>query len=128
MHKSVLTLAGIGAALASAAPAAAQYYSAPPVPRYGYGYGNWQEVRELHARIDGIRRQIDWLDRRDAIDGRMADRLLDKANRIDRRLSDRARGGLDPREAGEVRYRIQQLEAQVHWARSGRPEGFFGWR
>ena len=128
MHKFVLSVAGVSAALALAAPAAAQYYPAPPSRAgayehgrgYGFGHGNWQEVREMRMRIDGIRRQIDRLDGRNAIRGRTANHLLDEANRIDRRLNDRARDGLDPREAGDIQFRIQRLEQQVQWARAGR--------
>ena len=35
---------------------------------------------------------------------------------IERRLRDRARRGLDPREAGEIQYRIQRLEQRVQFA------------
>ncbi|HEV2596581.1 MAG TPA: hypothetical protein VGU01_15425 [Sphingomicrobium sp.] len=136
MRKSVLYLAGVGATLALAAPAVAQYYPAPPPPASGYGYGRgyafghgaWQEVRELRMRIEGIRRQIDQLDRREAISGRAADRLLDEANKIDRRLSDRARDGLDPRATGDIQFRIQHLEQQVQWARAGRWDRSHDWR
>jgi len=130
MHKSVVPIAALVAVFAFAAPAAAQYYPAPPMPapRYGYGYGDWQQVRQLRMRIEAIRHQIDALDRRDAIGGRTADRLLDQANKLDRRLSDRARRGLDPREAGDIQFRIQRLEQQVQWAREGRWERFRDWR
>ena len=127
MRKMIISLAAAGVALAVASPAAAQYYPAPqPAPGYGQGYGqgygrgNWQQVRELRVRLDMIRRQIDRLDRRDAIRGRTADRLRNEADRIEERLRDRARGGLDPREVGEIRFRIQRLEQQVQWARQGR--------
>ena len=131
MRKMVLSFAAATAALAVAAPAAAQYYQAPPpAPGYGqgyghgYGHGNWQQVRDLRVRIDMIRRQITRLDRRDAIRGRTADRLLNEADRIDRRLRERARGGLDPREAADLHYRVQRLEQQVQWARAGRWDRF----
>jgi len=134
MRKFVLSFAGVGAALALAAPAAAQYYPGRPPAGvyehgrgYGFGYGNWQEVRVLRTRIDGIRRQIDRLDRHEAIRGRTADHLLDEANRIDRRLSDRARDGLDPREAGDIQFRIQRLEQKIQWAQAGRWDRFRDW-
>jgi Spy/CpxP family protein refolding chaperone len=130
MRKIVLSLAAAGAALVFAAPAAAQYYpgSQQPGPGYGrgygYGHGNWGEVRELRMRIDRIRQQIVRLDHRDAIANRAANRLMHEANEIGRRLNDRARGGLDPREAGAIRYRVQRLEQQVQWAREGRWDRF----
>jgi hypothetical protein len=127
MRKIVLSVAAAGAALAFAAPAAAQYYPAPqPAPGYGYGYrhGNWGEVRDLRIRIDRIRGQIVRLDHRDAIGNRAADRLMHEANEIGRRLDYRARDGLDPREAGEIRFRVQRLEQQVQWARERRWDRF----
>jgi hypothetical protein len=118
MRRIVLCIAAAGAALIAASPAAAQYY---PQPQRGYGFqNNWGEVRSLQARIDNVERQISRLDRRDVIGGRRADRLLDEANRIDRRLREKARNGLDPREAGEIQFRIQRLEQQVQVALNDR--------
>src|SRR5439155_24018051 len=127
MRKMILSIAGAGAAMIAASPAAAQYYPQPQPAPYGYnnGYnngfrGNWGQVRALQQRIDNVERQIARLDRRDVIRGRSADRLPDEANRIDRRLRERARGGLDPREAGDIQYRIQRLEQQVQMALNDR--------
>jgi tetrahydromethanopterin S-methyltransferase subunit G len=119
MRKVILSLAAAGAALIVAAPAAAQYYPAPPAPGYGYNNGfrgNFGEVRALQQRIDNVERQIDRLDRRDRVGDRTADRLRDEAQNIERRLHERARGGLDPREAGDIQYRIQRLEQRVQFA------------
>lgn len=125
MRKMIFTLAAAGAALAVASPAGAQYYPGPqPGPGYGYGHGNWQQVRELRARIDMIKGQIVRLDHREAIGNRAADRLMHEANEIDRRLRDRARDRLDPREAGDIQYRVQRLEQQVQWARERRQDRF----
>ena len=129
MRRIVLSLVAAGAALAAASPAAAQYYPARPVPApapgYGYGHGyGFGQVRELQIRLDRIERQIDRLDRRDRIGDRMADRLRNDANRIEERLHRRARGGLDPREAGDIQYRLQRLEQQVQWARERRWDRF----
>lgn len=122
MRKIVLSLAAAGAALAAASPAAAQYYPQPQPAPYGYnGYGNgmrgnWGEVRGLHERIDNVERQIDRLERRDRVGDHTADRLRDEARGIERRLQERARGGLDPREAGDIQYRLQRLEQRVQFA------------
>lgn len=119
MRKMLLSLAAAGAALVAASPAAAQYYPPPPVPAPGYGngfQGNWGEVRELRARIDNVERQIDRLERRDRVGDRTADRLRDEARGIENRLRERARGGLDPREAGDIQFRIQRLEQRVQFA------------
>jgi hypothetical protein len=120
MRKIVLSVAAAGAALIAASPAAAQYY---PQGRPGYGYNNgygFGQVRALQERINNVERQISRLDRRDVIRGRSADRLMDEANRIERRLRDKARNGLDPREAGDIQYRIQRLEQQVQFALNDR--------
>ena len=121
MRKTILSLAVAGAAMIAASPAAAQYYPAPQP--YGHGYnngfrGNWGQVRELQARVDNVQRQIARLDRRDRLGDRTADRLQDEARSIERRLHDRARGGLDPREAGEIQFRIQRLGERVQVALS----------
>jgi hypothetical protein len=133
MRKIVLSLVAAGAALVVASPAAAQYYPQPqPAPYayghngygynngYGYGQGNWGMVRSLQVRVDAIQRQIDRLDRRDRIGERSADRLRDEARRIERRLHQRARGGLDQREAGELYYRVQRLEQRMQFAMNDR--------
>ena len=122
MRKIVLSLGLAGVALLAASPAAAQYYPAPQAAPYGYGYGfnNYGQVRELQVRIDNIQRQINRLDRRDRIGDRSADRLRDEASRIERRLHDRARGGLSPREAGDLQYRVQRLEQRVQLALNDR--------
>lgn len=122
MRKFLIPLIGAVSFLGAAAPAIAQYYPAPPPG--AYFHGNWGEARELRARIDNVRRQIDMLDRRDAIRGRAADRLMDEANKIDRRLRDKSRYGLDPRAAGDIRYRLDRLEQRVHWAVEGRWDQF----
>ena len=120
MRKFVLSLAAAGAAVVAASPAAAQYYPASRnVPAYGYGYG-YGEVRALQVRLDNVERQISRLDRRDRIGDRSADRLRDEANRIERRLHDRARGGLNPYEARDIQYRIQRLEQRVQFAMNDR--------
>jgi hypothetical protein len=46
--------------------------------------------------------------------------LVHEANEIDRRLADRSRGGLDPREVGDIQYRIQRLEQRVQVALNDR--------
>src|SRR4051794_35974354 len=120
MRKIILSIAAAGAALAVASPAAAQYVPQPR-PAYGYGYnngsqGNWGQVRALRLRLEQVERQIGRLDRRDRIGDRSADRLRDEANRIERRLRDRARGGLNPYEANDIQNRIARLEQRVQYS------------
>src|SRR4051794_26578464 len=105
MRRIVLSIAAAGAALIAASPAAAQYYPQPqPYGGQQYGYGQQYgfkntggQVGALQVRIDQVERQIDRLDRRDRVGDRSADRLREEANRIERRLHERARGGLNPR-------------------------------
>jgi Spy/CpxP family protein refolding chaperone len=127
MRRIVLSIAAAGAAFIAASPAAAQFYPQPQPAPYGYngnghgfGQGNWGQVRALQVRIANVERQISRLDRRDVIRGRSADRLLNEANKIDRRLRDKARNGLDPREANDISFRIQRLEQQVQFALNDR--------
>lgn len=112
MRRFILSVLAAGASLAGTAPAAAQDYRPP----YGASAGSWGEARGLSVRIETVRQQIERLDQHDAITARSADRLMHEANQIDRRLRDKARNGLDPREAGDIRYRLQRLEQRVHWA------------
>jgi|1186.fasta_scaffold06351_2 hypothetical protein len=131
MRKFVLSLAAAGAAFVAASPAAAQYNLTPRgYASYGYngynGYNNYGQIRALQVRIDNVERQISRLDRRDTIRDRSADRLRDEANKIERRLHDRARGGLNQREAYDIQTRIARLEQRVQYAvanNSGRYNG-----
>ena len=121
MRKIVLSIAAAGAALIAASPATAQYYPQPQPYGYNNGFRNgFGQVRALQVRIDNVERQINRLDRRDRIRDRSADRLRHDANRIEDRLHRAARNGLDPREAGELSYRIQRLEQQVQIAMNDR--------
>jgi len=118
MRKFVLSVAAAGAAVIAATPAAAQYYPGQPTP-YGNAYGyqnNWGQVRALQARLNNVERQIGRLDHRDRIGDRAADRLRDEANRIERKLRDRSRGGLDYREMRDIEVRIARLEQRIQYA------------
>ena len=125
MLKPFLSFIAAGAVFVAASPAPAQYSGArpdypmrAPAPDYEYAHGHGSgEVRELQQRIDAVRHRITRLDSRDVIRARSADRLLREADGIERRLHDRARrGGLDPREAGDIQYRLQRLEQRLQFA------------
>ena len=122
MRNVVLSLAAAGAALAVASPAAAQYYPTQPYGYgyNGYGYNNYGQVRSLHARIDRIERQIDRLDRYNAVPGGMTNRLREQARGLEYELSSAARNGLNPYEANEIRARIAQLEQRVQYFSTNR--------
>lgn len=129
MRKVALSLAAAGAALIAASPAAAQYYPVPQGTPYGYngyGYNNWGQVRAFQARIDGIERQIRYLDRRDGIGDERAERLLGEAEGIERRLRYEARGGLGPYEARDIEIRIARLEQRVRYS-AAYGYGRYGW-
>ena len=118
MRKFVLSVAAAGVAVIAATPAAAQYYPGQPAP-YGNAYGyqnNWGQVRALQARLNNVERQIGRLDHRDRIGDRSADRLRDEANRIERKLRDRSRGGLDYREMRDIEVWIARLEQRIQYA------------
>lgn len=134
MRNLIISLGLAGAALAVATPAAAQYYPGPqPYGQpYGYGapygnaygYNNWGQVRALQARINAVEYQINRLDRRDRIGDRMADRLRDEANSIERRLRHAARDGMNPYEARDIQIRIARLEQRVQYSLAYRYRGY----
>ena len=120
MRKLIISLAAAGTALGLASPAAAQYY--PGQSYYGgqpygygyngYGYGNFGAARALQARIDRIEWQInrlgDW----------RGEHLRREAERLERRLNEHARNGLNPYEVQDISFRIDRLEQQVRYAYS----------
>jgi hypothetical protein len=125
MRKIILFLAAAGAATVAATPAAAQYYQPNGYNGYGYNSGfNPGQVRALQVRLDRVERQINRLDRRDAIGNRSADRLRDQASRIEDRLRSRARGGLNPNETRDIEVRIARLEQNVQLALNNRYGGY----
>ena len=136
MRKFIISLAAAGSALAFATPAAAQYYPGP-VPYgapYGnaYGYNNFGQVRALQVRLNAVERQINRLDRRNRIGDREADRLRREANRVENRLRNLARYGLNQYEANDVNRRIAIREQRVQfaakngWNRYGQRYGWNG--
>jgi hypothetical protein len=141
MRKLIVSLAAAGAAVAIATPAAAQYYPQPQPYAQPYGYGaqpygyggnaygnnNYGQFRSLQARIDMVERQINDLDRRDRIRGRVADRLRDEANRIEHRLRSASRYGLNGYEANDIQIRIARLEQQVRYSLASNYYGRNGW-
>ena len=108
MQKFVLAIAAAGSALAFAVPATAQHF--PQQVRYN---NNYVGLRTLQARINEVERQINRLDRRNAIRDRSADRLRAEANRIERQLRVYARNGLRRTEANDIQVRINHLQQQV---------------
>ena len=128
MRKFLISVAAAGAALAVAAPAAAQYYPQQPYGSayngYGYnGYG-YGQVRALQARIDAVEYRIRMLDRRNYIRDGRADRLKDEARQLEHRLHRAARSGLNPYEANDIQLRLARLEQRVQYASSFRDDRY----
>lgn len=136
MRKVLIALAATGSALAFASPASAQYYPQPqPYGQpYGYngyghnGYNGYGQVQALQARIDAVQNRIRWMDRRDVIRNRTADRLKDEARDIEKRLHRDARYGLNPYELNNLQTRVARLEQRVQFAgaRLGGRNGYYG--
>ena len=144
MRTVLISLATAASALVFASPASAQWGGYGQPQGYGYGYGQPQgygygygqpqgygygyygqpqgygfgQVRALQARIDGLQRLINRLDRRDAIRDREANRLRASSREIERRLHRSARFGLHPQEAYSVQRRIARLEQRIHYVLS----------
>lgn len=116
MRKFVVALAAAGSVLALASPASAQYYSQPQF----YGYNGYGQVQQLQARIDALQNRIRWMDRRDIIRDRSADRLKDEARDIEKRLHRSARYGLNPYELNSIQARIARLEQRMQYASNAR--------
>ena len=125
MRKVLISLAAAGTVLALAAPASAQYYSAPQGYGYGYGYNNYGGVRALQARINDVQRRIEFLRDRRAITRNEANGLRSESRELERRLYRASRYGLNPNEVQNIQYRIGRLERHVrHEVRDGRG---YGW-
>jgi hypothetical protein len=109
MRKFVIAAALAASTLTVAAPAAAQYYP----QGNAYGYNNYGQARRLDARIDGIQRQINILDRRNILSEREADRLRYESNQLERRLHYAARNGLNGWESRNIEQGIYRLEIRL---------------
>jgi hypothetical protein len=131
MRKLIIALAAAGSTLAIATPAAAQYF--PQQQPYGYngngnayGRNNWGQVRSLQVRLNNVERQINRLDRRDRIGDNSADRLRFEADRLEQRLRNVSRNGLNPYEANDINVRIARLDQRVQFAMQNR-NGRYGY-
>ena len=114
MRGILISLAAVGAAVAVASPAAAQYYP----QQYGYngynnyGYNDYGQVRAMQIRLNRIERQAE---RFGSYNGGYAVSLQQQARRLEYRLDRAARSGLNPYEANDLQARIGQLEQQVRY-------------
>ena len=121
MRKVLFGAAAVASALAVAAPASAQYYPAPqgPVNGYGYGYNGYGynnshvHFRNLQVRIDQLQRHIRYLDARNVISEREAERLRHQSRELERQLRYSARDGLGYHEANMFERRIARLEYRI---------------
>ena len=130
MRNMTLTLAAAGAALAFAAPAAAQYYPAPHYtpafqPAYGYqqpGYGqnNWlfnfrdqRYSRMMQDRVQRIRHDIRQMGAMRVLSYREVRDLDQEAQAVERRIWRASRNGLSNSEARKIDNRVRRLEDRV---------------
>jgi hypothetical protein len=113
MRTVLISLAAAASALVVASPASAQYYPQPQPYGHAYGYNNYGHIRSLQARVNGLQRQIDNLDRRNIVSEREARKLREESRDIERRLFNASRNGLDPREFALLNGRIQRLERHI---------------
>ena len=120
MRKILISIATAGTALAFATPASAQYYPQPQNygQNYGQGYGygqnnHWGQTRALHARIDGIQRQIQYLQSRRLISRSEYNGLNRDARNLEYRLRNASRYGLNYNEMRQVEYSLARLEWKV---------------
>jgi hypothetical protein len=128
MRKVLISTAAAVSALAFAAPAAAQYYPAPPPYGNAYGYNNYGQVRNLQVRIDRLQQRIARFDARDRISEKEARRLRNESREIEQRLRRASRYGLNPQEYASIDYRIRRLESRIYRdARDGHGWNNNGW-
>ena len=120
MRKLLISVA-IATATIAAVPAAAQSYA-----QRGGGYG-WnrggpsrQAVNELLRDLTRAENQIDRAAARRAISRREAISLRREAQQIRFRLNAALRGGINGREFGELRVRVNRLEQRVRIERRDR--------
>jgi hypothetical protein len=117
MRNVLFSVAAATSALAVAAPAAAQYYPAPP-PVYGQGYGyqnHWGHVRALQGRVDRIQRDLGQLARYRMISRNEYFNRQQDAREIERKLRRDARDGrgISRSEVYQVERRIARLEQKI---------------
>src|SRR5688500_17001381 len=98
MRKYLIAAATAFSALASAAPASAQYLLQPQQQGYAYGYNSHGQVRQFQACVNQLQRQIERLDRRDRLSNREAYELRVDARNLERKLYNYSRNGMSRRE------------------------------
>lgn len=142
MRKVLISIVTAGTALALAAPASAQYWPQPQ-PAYGYGtpysynQGSYRQVRALQARVDHIQGNLDRLAQSRVISRKEYRSLHGDSHRIEQRLRQAARYGLNPTERNDIERRIARLEYRIvreardgnRWNRQGDyhgGSGFYG--
>src|SRR3954453_4688328 len=116
MRKFLIPILAAGSALATAAPASAQW--APPVYRYqpynfGYGFSGINFARAMEGRVQRIRGDIRAMEFRRIL-GRGEARSLDiQARNLQHRIVRASRYGINPIEARNIEIGIRRLEVRV---------------
>ena len=131
MRKVILGLAVAGTAIAAAAPAAAQYYPAPPAPPpvygqgygqpYGQGYGlNWlfdfrnqRYARMMQDRVSRIRHDVRQMGAQRILSWDETRSLDNQARNLQDRIFRYSRYGVTQREARQIDRQVRRLEERV---------------
>ena len=120
MKLSILAMLAAGAAIAAAAPSAAQPWG-DRHDRGGYDHGPGAPgAWSLDRRIDWMQHRIDRGRRDGSLDRREAYRAqasLNDINRDMRRMQRRNGGMLDDRQRDMLSARLDRLNDQIHWLR-----------
>jgi hypothetical protein len=127
MRKLLISAVAAVSAVAFAAPAAAQYYPAPPRPAYGYNNYNYGQVRALQARLDHMQREISRLARYRMITHNEYRNLLSDSRDLERKLRHDARDGrgFTRKELYNMQRKMARLEQKVRRdVRDGRHYGY----
>lgn len=103
--RKFLISAALLSATAIAAPAAAQ--------SWGNGYGNNNSRSNIQRQVNQIEQRIQRAAQRRTISGSEANRLLRRADQLERLAYRYERNGLTQREHYELQSRLQNLRAQL---------------
>jgi hypothetical protein len=115
MRKFVIAVVTSAAALAFAAPAAAQW--APPAYNQpynnGYGFNGSNFARSMQDRVERIRGDIRAMQERRVLSWREARSLENEASRVQDHIFRASRNGIQPGEERRLENDIRRLEYRV---------------
>jgi len=124
MRRLLITVALATATIAAAVPAAAQPYGNRGDRGDRLGGAGWQRGGADRGQVNDLLRDLsraeNQIDRARGISRREAMGLRNEARQIRFRLNFALRGGISGREFGELRARVNRLEARVRFERHDR--------